>query len=84
MPYCVHCGIRLGGWEKNCPLCETPIKGIRASESPKNEHPFPDRMETTRRHNRRAAMRKVGWIASLCVCVLAGQGKAWIAKNLFI
>lgn len=26
MSYCVHCGVKLGGGEKRCPLCHTPVR----------------------------------------------------------
>lgn len=84
MPYCVHCGIRLGGGEKDCPLCGTPVKDPWSSEDQTTVHPFPNRLETRKKHRRRVTMRKGGWLASLLSCVLAGQAKAWIVKFFFI
>ena len=49
MPYCVHCGIRLGGGEKTCPLCGTPINDPFQDVIPAHRQPFSAKMEEPRK-----------------------------------
>lgn len=39
MSYCVHCGVELDDWAKECPLCRTPVIDLRRD---KNVAPPPD------------------------------------------
>ena len=43
MAYCVHCGVRLEGGEKRCPLCKTPVIDPSAKPAPEAPRAYPVR-----------------------------------------
>ena len=84
MPYCVHCGVRLNGSEKKCPLCGTVVLDPAQPLDAAPPRPYPVRTpEQELKKSKRFLLSLSALIlllpAALCLMIdfLLGVGLSW-------